>query len=115
MSKKGFSLTELIVGAIIIASVFTGLIGTFLYLKGYVRHSRERLISVNLVRNVLENRYKDVREDQWDTGPLSVGTHVMDNADVDGIIYTGNYEVSDLGNRDYRQVTTNVEYSTYFR
>ena len=49
IKRKSVTLIEVIVGAIILASVFAGLIGAFFSVRRYISHDNNRLISANLI------------------------------------------------------------------
>jgi type II secretory pathway pseudopilin PulG len=116
--KKTFTLTEIIVGSIILASIFGGLVASFVATRRYVNRANTRLISANLARSVLNGLYNEVRQDTYDTGGLSVGTHNnVINVSIDNHQYTGDYEVSSIDingdgtpDRDYRRVIITVNY-----
>ena len=110
--KKTFTLTEIIVGSIILASVFGGLVASFIAVCCYINKASMRLIAANLLaRDVLSRLYNEVREDTYDTGGLSIGNHNNAiNITIDGSQYTGSYTVSSIQERDYRRVSIAVNY-----
>jgi type II secretory pathway pseudopilin PulG len=108
--SPGFTLTEVIVGAILLAIIFGGLLASFISVRKYINRANKRLVSANLARGVLNGLYREVNAD-WDTtGGLTIGPHNNAlNTTIDSYTYTGNYTVSSTGN-DYRQVTINIIY-----
>lgn len=122
-NKKAFTLTEIIVGTVILALVFGGLLAAFTAARMYVLRSNRRLIAANLCRSVLERLYKEVREDEWGDGspyPLAEGGSglsfggldpAIDTAeigDIEGETYTGSYDVNAVAGQDYREVMVTV-------
>jgi len=113
--KKTVSLAEVIVGAIILVTVFGSFLAAFTGVRGYVRRANKRLVSANLARSALNRLYKEVRQDTWDSGALSVHTEDLPNYDIDGLAYNGgavnnNYVVSSVDGRDYRKVDITIYY-----
>jgi len=105
--KKCFGLTEVIVGAIIIASVFSGLIATFVGVRRYIRHANRRLNAANLIRNHLSSWNNFVRQDTWnDCSQNPLACTGGSNSLPSPAPYTVSYTVQDSG--DYREVTVNL-------
>ena len=115
MEKKGFTLIETFAGAIIFLLVTAGMLGVFTYARNYVRHSKERVVSANIARSIIEDRYNDVRQDTWDTGRLRENLAEDGNVNIDGINYGTNIAVAPVTGRDYRQATITITYQTYLR
>ena len=117
---------EIVVGLIILATVFGGLTATFVGVKRYVARASRRLTAVNLGRQVLNALYTYVRADTWDTGVLAVtgadvncteGNVQVPNvtAAIDGFAYGPNtYIVKQVGTgtdtRQYREATVTITY-----
>ncbi len=77
MNKKGFTLIEIIVGAVILALVMAGLASVFLASKKYIVHSQSRMSGGELGKVFLDYLQMHVRQDTWDnvaTNALSVTT-----------------------------------------
>tara|TARA_Y100000031_G_C8015592_1_gene290117 strand:+ start:43 stop:390 length:348 start_codon:yes stop_codon:yes gene_type:complete len=111
--KKSLTLIEIIVGAVILALVFGGLVASFVAVRRYVNRADIRLAASNLGRGVLDSLYSHVHAN-WDTdGDLIPGDHAgaLDTT-IDGRRYTGNYISANVTGFDYRQVTVNVNYPT---
>jgi len=111
--KKNFTLIEVIVSTVILAFVFSGLLFSFAAVRQYVNRANKRLVAANLVRDVLGSLYRKVREDTWNNtiGELANGTHNnIVSVNIDNYSYTGNYTVSNITGRDYRQVNASVYY-----
>ena len=116
--KKGFSLLEVMVGAIILAVMLGGLIATFSFARGYVAHSNRRVVAVNIARNQLNSLYSDVRADEWSdaTNPLNpsfpTGAPEAAPPALEGVNYTVDYTVTAPGGQDYRIVEMTVSFDS---
>lgn len=132
--KKAFTLMEIVVSLIILATVFGGLTATFVGVKRYVGRASRRLTAVNLGKEALNALYIRVRADSWNAGALAPGTYsfaagavtqvpnsvVIENytygdagAGIDGVWPDPNsYTVRTIGTRQYREVTARVWYPT---
>jgi len=108
-NKRALTLTEVMVGAVIVASVFVGLISAIVSVRKLNLRSLHRLQATHLAREVLESLYDDVREDWWShgTGGLSLGSHNAGSVVIDGINYSRSYTVSST-TTSCRMVTVNV-------
>lgn len=126
-AKKSVTLTETLVGSVILALVFGGLMASFLAARKYVARANTRLVAANLGRSVLNELYSAVRADTWDdpsiaNNPLSPQgaaasgntnwrSHSVDDHTIDGVIYANNeYEVRRVTGQDYRQVRVSINY-----
>lgn len=131
---QGFTLMEIVVSLIILATVFGGITATFVGVKRYVSRATRRLTAVNLGKQALNALYVQPRADTWNTGALIPGTYsfaagavtqvpnsvTIDNftygagtAGVDGVWPDPNsYTVRTIAGRQYREVTVNVWYPT---
>lgn len=114
MSKKAFTLLEVLVGSIIIAAVFGGVIASFISIRTYIRRANKRLITVNLLRHVGDSLYGGVDAVNWDAAVLNLGAHAnalpVNPTAIDGLNYGGSYNVTAVAGRDYRQVSIAVTY-----
>jgi len=102
-------LTEVLIGSLILASVFVGLMSAVVSVKKLNLRSLQRLQATQLAREVLESLYDDVRWDWWstNTGGLTLGTHSVGSAVIDNITYSRSYTVSSTTTA-CRMVTINV-------
>jgi Tfp pilus assembly protein PilE len=114
--KKTVTLMEVIVGAIILAIIFGGLIVTFISVRNYVNRANMRLVAANLARSRLNELNNYVREDTWNTtsNPLypTSGTFIQDAVvNIYPFTYTIERRVDDLSaqGRDYRRVVIRVQ------
>lgn len=125
--RKGFTLTEVLVAALIVALTFGGLIASFKASRSYISRSSKRLVAANLARTVLNDFYNEVRADEWDTtgnGLYAGGTAVGDSYtykdaefdyDLPGTDWSGEYTVENVdfdgdGQADAKKVTVTVDY-----
>lgn len=111
--RKGATLTEVIVGAVILSIVFGGLLATFVAVRKYINRANKRLIAINLVAHQLDNLYRAVSGDTWDSGALQLGSTNLNSYTIDGLVYQdsaapNNYSVATVG--DYRQVSVTINY-----
>ena len=115
--KKAVTLTEVIVGAIILAVAFAGLFATFVAVRKYVKRANKRLIAADLISQTLNDLYRAVRADEWDAadpgGPYPLETAApgtINNYTIDGQNYGGNSYSVVATPGDYRRVTVTVNY-----
>ncbi len=110
--RKGVTLTEVIVGAIILAITFAGLLATFVTVRKYVKRANKRLIATDLASQTLNDLYRAVRNDTWDSGALQPGSSNIGSYTIDGQSYQGTpanqYSVTTVG--DYRRVSVTINY-----
>jgi len=112
--RKGVSLVEVVVGAIILAIVFGGLLATFVGVRRYVRRANRRLIVVDLISQTMSDLYRAVREDTWNTGTLQAGSTNIGGYTIDSQVYQdggspNSYTVANTG-ADYRRVDVTINY-----
>ncbi|MCP4652068.1 MAG: hypothetical protein GY858_01625 [Candidatus Omnitrophica bacterium] len=117
--KKSATLVEVVVSSIILATVFGGLMASFVSVRKYVGRANKRLVAANLARTTLNRLYIHVREDfWWAGGGLSLGPHALNPAPsptVDTVFYDdgglSGYTVAlGPGSAQYRQVTVDVAF-----
>ena len=115
IKKRSVTLVEVVVSSLILALVFSSLLSSFMSARKYVGRANKRLVSVNLARQVINKLYGEVRAD-WDSrGRLDVNLHPREvSVTIDGREYSGRYMVTTISSngadRDYRQVTVEVDY-----
>jgi|GEM_PF-1849771 len=132
---KGFTLMEIVVSLIILATVFGGLTATFVGVKRYVSRANRRLTAVNLGKQALNSLYVQVRADWWNTGVLvpsanrqvfNAGvTQVPSSITIDDYTYgaalgaadgiwpdPNSYRVRAVPGSEYREVTVELWYPT---
>lgn len=111
--KKAVTLTEVVVGAIILSITFGGLLATFVAVRKYVKRANKRLITADLASRQLNDLYRAVSDDTWDSGTLAVGSEPLGPYEIDGLTYQddvapNSYSVTTVG--DYRRVSVIVNY-----
>ena len=116
--KRSITLTEVIVGAIILASVFGGLLATFVAVRKYINRANKRLVSANLARMVLDDLYPEVSADTWDSDNTEQNklwpdaTYSPVDVTIENRNYKGDYTVEDMTDegREYRKVDVSINY-----
>lgn len=80
--KEGLSLTEILVGLVILSLIALGVLGIFRASKMHILHAKSRIQAANLGRLFLDYLSNDVRQDTWDasTNSLSVGNRFCDSS-----------------------------------
>ena len=113
MNKKALSLFEILIAAVILALVITGLIGIFVSGKRSVLHSRARMSAGELGRFFLDPLENRVRQDEWGNNCLSNNALCIDQPETLGsITYTAAYSTSDvLGPGGPRRLTVNITWN----
>jgi len=119
-NKKGFTLIEIVVAAVVLAAAISGLWASYIASKRYVVGAKARLMALHNAQYVLERLRQDVRADTWDQPfPANSLTAGMDY-DVTSWLPTGDdtftdkysgkaeYDVTDHGG--YREVILTMEW-----
>ncbi len=88
MHKKGFTLIEILVSALILALVMTGMANIFLASRRHLMHTRSKTQAAELGRLFLAPLQMDVRQDQWSSNCLGSGTGCPGAETIDNITYT---------------------------
>ena len=91
MHKKGFTLIEILVSALILALVMTGMANVFLASRRHLMHTRSKIQAAELGRLFLAPLQMDVRQDQWSSNCLGSGTGCPGTETIDNITYTPTY------------------------
>lgn len=113
MRNKGFTLIEILVSAVILALVMTGLANIFIAGKRHILHSRSRMTSGELARFFLDPIQMQVRQDQWATNCLGTGNPVNCPSQIqtiDGTTYTANWSVTNAP-ATLRKVIANITWT----
>jgi len=111
MSLTGFTLVEIIVAALILALVTTGLAYVFLAGKRHILHTRSRIQAAELGRLFLDYLPMHVRQDTWDQAANALSTTAPGGRDcasqpgcpaateriLDAITYNPQYYISNAG------------------
>jgi type II secretory pathway pseudopilin PulG len=107
MTKKNFTLLEVIIATLILMMSFGSLLASFVAVRKYVGRTHYRLTAVNLIRGVMEDLYNDVRADSVNWVPGNKG---LPDVNLDGTNYTRSFNVSKVSGYDYLQVDVTVTY-----
>ena len=113
-NQKGFGLMEIMIAALLTATVAAGVLATLVNAKRVIRPTDS--IAGYLARERLETLYEAVRQDWWGAAgnPLSVGGPTPDNVTVDNITYNRSYTVTAINANgdavpdDYRRVDLTI-------
>lgn len=98
MNKKGFTLLEILIAALIMVMVMAGLTYVFLAGKGHLAHTRSRIQAAELGRLFLAPLQMDVRQDTWDQSPVDPAPN--------NLLTAGNYKSTNNPFSDYSGYTT---------
>jgi len=100
MNRKGFTLLEILVSALILALVMTGLANIFLASRRYLMRTRSKIQAAELGRLFLAPLQMDVRQDQWVSGSNCLTGDGSSGCpgfqEINGIRYTPTYQISPL-------------------
>jgi len=110
--RKGVSLTEVVIGSLILAIAFGGLLSTFVAVRKYINRANQRLIANDLASQTLNDLYRAVREDTWNTGTLAAGANIgpytIDNQFYQDAGSVNRYTVTNVGN--FRRISVIMNY-----
>jgi len=110
MDKKGVTLMEVVVSAVIFALVLVGMTNLFIGGRRYIMHARARMTAGELGKYFVDPLQMQVRFDQWGSNCLSSGAGcVTPTFNINNIDYNAQYQVSPgPGTTDVRRVTTTI-------
>lgn len=113
MNKRGFTLLEIIIATMLLASVMAGLMAIFVAGKRHVIHSRERMTGGELGKLFLDPVQMAVRQDTWDAAGnvLKIGSTSAVPTKVNNVDYTGEYDVNAVAGTDLRRVKVKVNWT----
>jgi len=112
MEKRGFTILEVLISAIILALVTLGLVNVFVVAKRYMAHSRSRTAGGQIGKLFLDPLQMAVRQDTWGiaTNALSQGVSYCDSVgghaqnascppsaaerQINGVTYDAKYDIS---------------------
>ncbi len=111
-TKNTFILTEVLIGAFLLATTFAVVLAIFVSARGYVLHSQKRIIAANLLRSLYNELYYKIRADNWSdtSGDFSLGVHNLGSVTIENISYNQSYTVSRVSGREYKQISITVTY-----
>ena len=113
MTKKGFSLLEILVSLIILSIAITGMIVLFTSSKKFILHGRSTFSGTELSRVFLDPLQNDVRQDTWGDPTkncLALPTGCPAPQTVNSITYTPTYNIWTVGT-SLRGVTTTINWT----
>ena len=116
--REGFSITEVIIAALIFSLVVAGSIAAVSALKKPAYASKEDITAAYLAKQILEELRSDVNAEEWNSGGLNPnggpgGDGIYNNltaVTIDGITYTPSYQVEDDTLTGARKVTLTVNW-----
>ncbi|MDD5165915.1 MAG: hypothetical protein PHQ57_00795 [Candidatus Omnitrophica bacterium] len=73
MNKKGLSILEVLISALLLALVITGLANIFVAAKRYIFHSRARVTAVERIKSCLEPLQMQVDQSRFVVDPMDPG------------------------------------------
>jgi prepilin-type N-terminal cleavage/methylation domain-containing protein len=113
MKRKGLSLIEILVSAVILALIMTGLINIFAASKRHIVRNRSRATASELSRNFLDILQMDVRQDQWGSNCLSSSSTAScpGSESLNSYTYTPSYTITDLSGTSLRKVKLNITWN----
>ncbi|MCM8773784.1 MAG: hypothetical protein NC820_03505 [Candidatus Omnitrophica bacterium] len=82
-NKRAFGLTEIVIGSVLIATVFTGLVSTFISIRRYIDRSQRRLRAINIARSYFNTWYNGLPNLTDNFLPLPGGEGSYRRVDVD--------------------------------
>ena len=112
MPKKGLTLIEILVSAIILALVMTGLVGIFIGGKRHILHSRSRMTAAELGKYFLEPLQMEVRQDTWSTNCLGGSACPPTTPQtLDNIQYNATYNTSAVAGTTVRRARVSINWT----
>jgi len=107
--KKAVTLVEVVVSSIILVSIFSGLIASFLSVRKLISRSGRRASSTSVARTMMDSMLADVNAVSWDSGNLASGDTGSGTLTIDGQTYNYNHTTSATAYQ-YRSVSLNVNF-----
>jgi len=104
--RKFFTLLEILVAAFIVMVIFAAIMAVFVNIRGIARFAEDIFEAALLAESNLNNLFSEVREDTWDSGALSLGSHDLGSVED----YSLSYDVESVPGQDYRKVTFSISW-----
>ena len=114
MHKKGLTLLEILIAAVLFALVIMGLASVFLAGKRHLRHSRGRIVASGIGQYVLDSLQMQVRQDQWPANCLGAGSNcssIEQRWTIDSIPYATTTTWTIISGTGLRKITTRVNWT----
>lgn len=109
MSTKGFTVTEVVISALIFSIAAAGMFATVSALRQPAAESADEVAAAFLGKRILDDLRAELDATTWDSGNFSVGTHPMAPVVIDGITFTPSYDViADPAGTGARKVTLDI-------
>ena len=116
--EDGFSITEVVIAALIFSLVVAGSISAVSALKKPAYASKEEITAAYLAKQILEELRSDVHAEDWNSGGLDPnggpgGNGIYDNLSavtIDGFSYTPSYQVENDTLTGARKVTLTINW-----
>lgn len=109
-TRAGFSLLEVLVAAMLLATSVAVIFGAFVSAHKFPKPEVGRGFNTHIAREKLEELAEAVRQDWWalTNKPLSTGVTAADTVTYNGTDYDRSYAVSGVSGKDYRKVEITV-------
>jgi prepilin-type N-terminal cleavage/methylation domain-containing protein len=114
--KKGFSLVEVMVAAVLFSLLMLGMFSVFVSASKHITHARERMTSSQLGEFFIDPLQIYVRQDTWDSNGLSLGSSAGVTQNINNRNFTEVHAVADgttdsaLAGTDLRRVTSTISW-----
>lgn len=114
--KKGFTILELLISAILLALVVAGLVSIFVTGKRYSVHSTSRIQAAELAKYFAEPLQMQVRQDQWANNCLGTGNNCTAVVwTIPPTVYRADFSwtsvVNGISGNTLRKVTTRIAWT----
>lgn len=96
MEKKGFTILEILVSAMIMALVMAGLASVFIAAKRHIQRPRAAIGAGELERYLFSDLQMQVRQDQWGNNCLSNNTGCPSNMTIGGTTYNLTWSITNV-------------------
>jgi len=111
MKKRGLTLLEVLISALILALVATGIINVFVSGKRHIAHTRFRIQAAQLLKYQLNQLHMQVRQDQWGSNCLSNQAFCPGSMNFDNITWTLNWTTEGGPVANLRRVKLNINWT----
>ncbi|MFH0877901.1 MAG: prepilin-type N-terminal cleavage/methylation domain-containing protein [Candidatus Omnitrophota bacterium] len=111
---KGFTLTEIVVSAVVLALMASGVFSAMLSGKYLISRSKNRARALEITKYHMEDLRQHIRADRWNETspyPLNPSGSWSGWATHSGTIFSWRYRVSPVANSDCRQVDVQTRWS----
>lgn len=114
--KKGFTILELLISAMLLALIVAGLISIFVTGKRYTMHSTSRIQAAELGKLFADPLHMQVRQDQWAANCLGTGNNCSAEFwTIPPVVYRADFTwtsvVNGIPGNTLRKVTTRITWT----